>query len=104
MNNPLDAVRPQSFSGNSFANMEVGETRTINFATAYDAKGKPDLTSLQPYTMTRTNRPFIYDWVDAVSNVALDRKGRRDVIWIVTEGLQAQLVSLKEYHRLQQMR
>lgn len=104
MANPLDAVRPQGFNTNSFADMQVGETRTVSFATSYDEKGRPDLSTLQPYTITRTSRPFIYDWVDGVSNVGLDRKGMRNVRWIVTEGDQAQLVTIREYERLQKLR
>jgi hypothetical protein len=104
MANPLDQVRPQTFGGNSFSGMQVGETRTVSLPSRYDEKGRPDLSSMEPYTMTRTNRPFIYDWVDAVSNVSLDRKGRRDYRWIVVEGDQAQLVTRKEYERLLAMR
>ena len=104
MPNPLDQVRPQSFGGNSFSGLQVGETRTVNFATRHDEKGRPDLTSMEPYTLTRTNRLLIYDWVENVSNVSLDRKGRRDIRWIVTEGDQAKLVTRKEYERLTGMR
>ena len=104
MANPLDTVRPQGFSSNSFAGMSEGETRTVSFATSYDEKGRPDLSSMQAYTITRTNRPLIYDWVENVSNVSLDRKGIRDVRWIVVEGNQAQLVPIKEYQRLQSLR
>ncbi len=104
MTNPLDRFTPQAPLGNQwFANMKVGETRTAMIPRQFDEKGKPDLSSLEAFTMTRTARPFIYDWVDCVSNEMLDRKKRRDVRWVVI-GEHAHLVPQREAERLAKLR
>lgn len=66
MTNPLDMggyVGPKSFAG-----MVPGETRTVTFTP----KDKEPITK----TITRTTRPFLFDWHDA-SNEELARKGSR---------------------------
>ena len=100
MTNPLDKASPARVGNQGFANMQVGETRTVMMPTAWSDKGVPDLSSMVPYTMTRTNRPFIFDWVDSVSNPSLDRKGKRDIRWVVGAGENAHLVPTKEAIRL----
>jgi hypothetical protein len=104
MTNPLDRATPALVGGNGFQDMAVGETRTASFPSRYDEKGKPDPTSIKTYTMTRTSRPFIYDWVDCVSNVALDRKERYDIRWVAVNEEEAQLLPAREAARLRSLR
>lgn len=59
MTNPLTNGSAMSYSG--FSNMEVGETRSHTFKNG------------QTKTITRTNRPFMCDWVDS-SNAELENK------------------------------
>lgn len=54
-----------SGAGGSFAGMAAGETRTVTF----HPKGREPITK----TITRTNRPFMCDWVDS-SNAELENK------------------------------
>ena len=100
MTNPLDKASPARVGSQGFANMEVGETRTVMMPTVWSDKGVPDLSSVVPYTMTRTARPFIHDWVESVSNPSLDRKGKRDIRWVVGGDGNAHLVPTKEAIRL----
>lgn len=100
MTNPLDKASPTRIGNQGFANMEIGETRTVLMPTVWSDKGIPDLSSAVPYTMTRTARPFIYDWVGSVSNPSLDRKGKRDIRWVVGGDENAHLVTAKEASRI----
>ena len=104
MTNPLDRATPAATSKRGFENMAVGETRTVLMPTAWDEKGKADPASMVPYTMTRTNREFIYDWVDSVSNPSLDRKGKRDIRWVVDDAGNAQILPTKEAIRRAKVR
>ena len=90
MTNPLNAA--PRVASNSFADMAVGETRTVAFC------GKPTRDAghdMLVQTITRTARPLIYDWVDG-SNERLAQT-RPDLLWVVDGVGQAQLVSRKHY-------
>ncbi len=99
MTNPLDSVQAARPVNRGFADMKIGETRTHMLPRAFDEKGKPDPASYEAFTLTRTTRPFICDWVDCVSNEVLDRKGRKDVRWWVDEQGEAHLLPIREYKR-----
>jgi hypothetical protein len=57
--------------GNVFTDMAVGETRTWVRLNG------------EAFTITRTDRAFIHDWVDA-SNRSLIERGQSGFRWIVT--------------------
>ena len=91
MTNPLNSA-PKHIGHNTFADMAPGETRTA----AYVGKAVRDAGyDMLTQTITRTDRPFIYDWVDG-SNQRLAEKGS-GYVWIVDEAGGAQLVSRRHY-------
>lgn len=98
MTNPLDRVAPAAASMNQgFNGMVPGEVRTCLFATKYDDKGKLDYSSREPMTLTRTDRPLIYDWID-VSNERLAQRGSNNRWWVDSKG-EAHLLPIKEARR-----
>lgn len=80
--NPLNAAHV--FGPNSFSGMIPGESRTVDVPTRLDEKGRPDPNTRAPKTITRTSRPFIFDWVDS-TNAELARKGSA-FRWAFTDG------------------
>jgi hypothetical protein len=98
MINPLDGIGAPAPSGDrGFNGMAVGEVRTCQFATRYDDKGKIDYKSREPMTLTRTDRPLIYDWID-VSNERLAQRDSKHRWWVDSEG-EAHLLPIKEARR-----
>lgn len=98
--NPLDTFNGSDGRGGhtSFAGMKVGETRTVMIATREkltpSGKKVVDATSLKPKTVTRTNRPFVFDWVDS-TNEEYNARRITHVIWIVDKAGNAQLMDRK---------
>lgn len=72
-----------------FADMVPGETRPHTFA---DGSSR---------TITRTRRPFIFDWVDA-ANQSIDH--RLGLKWVVDRTGTPQLVSMKHAEHLNRQR
>ena len=72
MTSPFDGKREEHHGRRGFfEGMAVGESRT--FVPKADNAGPP-------VTLTRTRRPFIFDWVDAVNETIPESRG---VEWIV---------------------
>lgn len=65
-------------AGGSFAGMSVGETRTVTF----HPKGRDPITK----TITRTNRPFMCDWVDSSNMELQNTRPPTTMRWVFPEG------------------
>jgi hypothetical protein len=102
MNNPLDRGKPAIYGGGYFLGIKPGETRTDMVHRQFDERGRGVPDSLEPFTMTRTERDFIHDWVDCVSNEILRRKGVSGFRWVVING-EAHLLPTREAKRLERM-
>jgi hypothetical protein len=71
-------------SGSPFSAMGVGETRTMQLATAMDERGRVNPETRRPKTITRTDRPFIYDWVDSTNDELAQRQS--PYRWMIVNG------------------
>jgi hypothetical protein len=97
MTNPLDGIAaPQHHANKGFNGMAPGEVRTCLLATDWNG-GKPKPESREPMTLTRTDRPLIYDWID-VSNERLAQRDSKHRWWVDSEG-EAHLLPIKEARR-----
>lgn len=89
MTNPFDGRRVAPEAVNyGFRDMVPGETRTVQIAT--QSKEPPKLTpsdpaSMMPKTITRTERPFMVDWVDS-TNEELAARRVPYLRWVFVDG------------------
>lgn len=75
-------------SGGPFANMAVGEVRTVPLATRSENPDKlvpVDKGSRVGKTITRSERSFAADWVDS-TNAELAARGIRHTRWVLADG------------------
>lgn len=84
MANPLLSERTQ-FSRTPFGDMTNGESRTFNFTSE-----KVQSASI---TVTRTNRDFSHDWIDAANSIRTNRA----YVWVPDSAGGAKLVAAKKF-------